>query len=161
MLLPNSSRIFMLALCMVTASCAHPPKHADTTVYAECDDASEYAGLSDSQCKFISAPLDYGNGDNEMISLFVRKFPTQKPSRGSVLLLAGGPGESGASYYADIDFFRDVFADFDLIVPDHRGTGYSTKLCEPETRSLFNGILPRHDRYNGTCPSFLAIIINL
>lgn len=141
----------MLALCMVTASCAHPPKHADTTVYAECDDASEYAGLSDSQCKFISAPLDYGNGDNEMISLFVRKFPTQKPSRGSVLLLAGGPGESGASYYADIDFFRDVFADFDLIVPDHRGTGYSTKLCEPEETQASEGGIDLVGEEWGSC----------
>lgn len=141
----------MLALCMLSASCSRTPEHADAVVYAECDDASEHAVLSDSLCKFISVPLDYGHHDSEMISLFVRKFPALRPSHGSVMLLAGGPGESGASYYADINFFRSVFADLDLIVPDHRGTGYSAKLCEPEETQASEGGFNLVDGEWGTC----------
>lgn len=129
----------MLVLCMLLASCIRTPENASTIAYAECDDANEYAVMSDSLCKFITAPLDYGTTEGEMISLFVRKFPALQSLRGSILLLAGGLGESGASYYSDIDFFREVFADLDLIVPDHRGTGYSAKLCEPEETQAREG----------------------
>ena len=111
----------------------------------------EPSALSDSMCKFVSAPLDYGTEGGETISLFLRRFPALQSPRGSILLLAGGPGESGASYYADIDFFRDLFADFELIVPDHRGTGYSTKLCEPEETEASKGGFDLVDEEWGTC----------
>lgn len=132
------TRLVAFSLCIMSASCVHTSeKRAD--IFAPCEDRIETEVLADSECAFVSAPLNYSADDADVISLFVRKFPAREAPQGALFLLAGGPGESGASFYADIEFFRDVFADFDLIVPDHRGTGYSTKLCEPEETELSEG----------------------
>ena len=66
--------------------------------------------------------------------MFLRKFPAPRPaaSRGTVWLVAGGPGESGASLYPMLPTLRRAFPGFDLVIPDHRGTGYSTRLCPQE-----------------------------
>ncbi|MCG6119113.1 MAG: alpha/beta hydrolase, partial [Blastomonas sp.] len=68
------------------------------------------------------------------VTLFVRKFPALgvRRSRGQVWLIAGGPGESGASLYPALPAFRAAFAGYDLMIPDHRGTGFSSKLCPAE-----------------------------
>jgi len=47
-------------------------------------------------------------------------------------LIAGGPGESGASFYGMVAELRTTFPGLDLIMPDHRGTGFSTRMCPDE-----------------------------
>jgi len=64
--------------------------------------------------------------------LFVRKFPAPGRAKGTLWLIAGGPGESGASFYPFLGTLRRALPGFDLVVPDHRGTGYSTRLCPSE-----------------------------
>jgi pimeloyl-ACP methyl ester carboxylesterase len=85
-------------------------------------------------CAVAKAPLNPNAGGGPEIELFVRKFPAPVAGRrrGEVWLVAGGPGETGASFYPVLPALRRAFADYDLIVPDHRGTGYSTKLCPVE-----------------------------
>ena len=51
---------------------------------------------------------------------------------GQVWLIAGGPGESRASFYGILPTLRQAFPGFDLIVPDHRGTGFSPRMCPTE-----------------------------
>ncbi len=48
--------------------------------------------------------------------------------------MAGGrrPGESGAAFYGLLPTLRRSFPGFDLLLPDHRGTGNSTRLCPAE-----------------------------
>lgn len=118
-----------------------------TTVFAEavaversihflpCDDAAQQPGLAGSQCARVTVPLNYKAGraeSAETISLFVRKFPAPQRAAGVVWLIAGGPGESGASLYPFVSSLRRSFPNFDLMVPDHRGTGYSSRLCPAE-----------------------------
>ncbi|PIB94518.1 peptidase S33 family protein [Caulobacter sp. FWC2] len=64
--------------------------------------------------------------------MFVRRFPAEGPSRGQAWLIAGGPGESGASFYPLLKTFRAALPGYDLIIPDHRGAGFSTRLCPTE-----------------------------
>lgn len=151
MFFPRIAQYLTLALCLLSVSCTHTPQDTSAVVYSICDDAGDLPVLADSECLFIPASLDYGRDGAESISLFVRKFPARRTGRGAIVLLAGGPGESGASFYADIDFFRDVFAGYDLIVPDHRGTGYSTKLCEPEETRASEGGLDLVGEEWGSC----------
>jgi pimeloyl-ACP methyl ester carboxylesterase len=93
-----------------------------------CEDA-----LGDSVCARETAPLSHAPGvTGEQLSLFVRKFPASGPGKGTVWLVAGGPGESGASLYPFIERLRRSFPGFDLLVPDHRGTGFSSRLCPAE-----------------------------
>lgn len=69
----------------------------------------------------------------------MRKFPTSGKTAGQVWLIAGGPGESGASFYKLVPTLRAAFPGFDLVMPDHRGTGFSTRLCPAEEASASEG----------------------
>lgn len=99
--------------------------------FTHCADGSQFEALSGSLCIQTQAPLDYAKPDAGIVELFVRRFPVaeDRTRRGEVWLVAGGPGETGASFYPALHTLRRAFPDYDLVIPDHRGTGYSTKIC--------------------------------
>lgn len=100
--------------------------------FSPCADAA-LPGLAGSLCATHRAPLRPNDPDTRAVELFIRKFPsTRGVTTGQVWLVAGGPGESGASFYPFLDVFRAAFPGRDLMIPDHRGTGYSTRLCPAE-----------------------------
>lgn len=118
-----------LVFLTLTASTA-PESGSPKSDFVACSDQELDNTLSDSLC--IRTTVDHGDMPNRPVELFVRKFPARGEHEGELWLIAGGPGESGASFYADMDFFRTTFPNYDIMVPDHRGTGYSSKLCSPE-----------------------------
>lgn len=116
--------LLLALLCGSAAQCAG---------FQPCEDASTRVSLNGSLCAREAAPLSHASGSTgEQLSLFVRKFPAIGPSKGTVWLVAGGPGESGASLYPFVERLRRSFPGFDLLVPDHRGTGFSSRLCPAE-----------------------------
>ncbi len=139
------------SLCLSLVGCEQKSSTPKASIYSKCADADNAVVLSQSQCAVISAPLNYNKDDTETVSLFIRKIPTKQKRRGTVLLIAGGPGEAGSSYYSEIEFFQEAFEGFDLIIPDHRGTGYSSKLCEPEETKESEGGLNLVGEEWGTC----------
>lgn len=106
-------------------------------VFSTCEDSGTASTLSGSTCSVIQLPLEPVGDGEDTVELFVRQFPTlnKNQRRGQVWLIAGGPGESGASLYPFLSVFQSAFPDYDLLVPDHRGTGYSTRLC-PEQEAI-------------------------
>lgn len=100
-----------------------------------CNTSETLKELESSLCTIVKTPLYHQSGKEETIELFVRKFPAKEKREGSIWLIAGGPGESGASFYSLIEKFRETFPNLDILVPDHRGTGASSKIC-PEQESL-------------------------
>lgn len=103
--------------------------------FAPCEDAATHPALAGSLCTVEQVPADpsgLAGAPAGSVSLFVRKFPALGASRGQVWLIAGGPGESGASFYGLVPAFRAAFPGLDLIVPDHRGTGFSSRMCPQE-----------------------------
>lgn len=80
----------------------------------------------------VQSPLRHDDATAGDVDLFVRRFPAVGVSRGDVWLVAGGPGEAGAGFYSLVDRFRAAFPGYDLIVPDHRGTGRSSRVCVAE-----------------------------
>jgi pimeloyl-ACP methyl ester carboxylesterase len=100
--------------------------------FTSCPDAASRPELKGSLCATASVPASWDGAAAGQLSVFVRKFPAGGASRGSVWAIAGGPGESGASLYPFVEVFRRSFPGFDLIVPDHRGTGASSRLCPAE-----------------------------
>jgi len=97
-----------------------------------CHELDTIPELKGSVCFTSTAPLNYKSGDTTKIELFVRKFPAVQERKGSIWLIPGGPGESGASLYPLISQFSKLFPNLDIFIPDHRGTGYSSKLCPQE-----------------------------
>ena len=100
--------------------------------FAPCTDANTRPELAQSLCLSATLPFWHDKRDDgRTAEVFVRKFPATR-SKGSVWLVAGGPGESGASLYPHLKSLRKAFAGLDLLIPDHRGTGFSTRLCPKE-----------------------------
>lgn len=95
-----------------------------------CEDEASPA-LRGSQCASVDVPLRHADPSGEHISLFLRRIPASPDNarRGEVWLLSGGPGESGASLYPLIQTYQRAFPGFDLVIPDHRGTGRSARIC--------------------------------
>jgi pimeloyl-ACP methyl ester carboxylesterase len=129
-------RPFLLLSFLILSLClgAPAPAFAGPGGFARCTDDTSFPALQGSLCLTATGPLSPGSGGKDEVQLFVRKFPVADPNQrqGEVWLVAGGPGESGASFYPLLEVFRRAFPNHDLIIPDHRGTGYSTKLCPAE-----------------------------
>jgi len=101
--------------------------------FERCKDAEQFPELAVSQCATVNIALEHDNKQGKNISLFVRKFPALMQRQGSIWLIAGGPGDSGATFYSLIETFRASFPNLDIFVPDHRGTGASTTICPQES----------------------------
>ena len=135
-------RLFLTALAclppVLSAGCASvsgpiPAPTGEEAAFSPCKDAADFGVLSDSLCARISAPLRPKSAEGETVELFVRKFPAQTGRVGELWMLAGGPGETGQSYYSRLEEFRADFPAYDIFIPDHRGTGRSSRLCAGET----------------------------
>ncbi len=110
--------------------------------FVPCEDAASKPALAGSLCaieRVAADPSGLSGAPKGDFQLFVRKFPAAGQARGQVWLVAGGPGESGASFYGLLPVLRKAFAGFDLLVPDHRGTGFSTRLCPDEEAAASPG----------------------
>lgn len=138
----------MFILFAIPAALCGAARGADFT---PCADAGAVPALQGSLCARQVVPASYDAGASDTVTLFVRRFPAPRKSRGSVWLVAGGPGESGASLYSMVGTLRRAFPDFDLIVPDHRGTGYSSKLCPDEEAAGGPGGMALAGAEWGTC----------
>ncbi|KAH3755951.1 alpha/beta hydrolase fold [Pelomyxa schiedti] len=99
--------------------------------------SSPKASQWDIMCLNVTAPLDYSNPSAGDISLFVTKLTnlSSSPKLTSQLwMIAGGPGEAGEPLLNSMinwDLMDALDETFELIFPDHRGTGYSTPLYCP------------------------------
>src|SRR4051794_28087126 len=99
---PTFAAVVAIWGALVLGSLAHASEQGTATRadgFVGCLDAKEDTALAGSLCARFSAPLDYADPSRERIELFVRKFPAPGRSAGQVWLVAGGPGESGASFY--------------------------------------------------------------
>ncbi len=123
------NRAAMLAFLSLSAQTA-----AQAAGFQPCADRASSPALGGSLCAVEAAPADPAGmaGTSGEVALFVRKFPAEGRHRGQVWLIAGGPGESGAAFYGLVPKLRATFPGFDLIMPDHRGTGFSTRMCPQE-----------------------------
>lgn len=121
-------------LCVVLLAFAGASHAAVTRTAVPCGDPPAAASLANSRCMSVQVPLSHQQPEGPSIDLFVRRIPAtgSAPHRGEVWLLSGGPGEAGASLYPMIAVYQRAFPGFDLIIPDHRGTGRSARICTKE-----------------------------
>jgi len=84
-------------------------------------------------CRYVSVPLDYANATPGHVRLFVTKREPRGTPKGTILLLAGGPGEASAqSFTLTSDLWGSLFPAYTVAAYDNRGTGASDPLtCAP------------------------------
>jgi len=89
-------------------------------------------------CTNLTLPLDWtSTSSTKTIQLFVKRVNSASGNRkGQVWLLEGGPGGSGAGLEGLIPGFSKLLEDYDIMLPDHRGTGRSSALWCPEIDNL-------------------------
>lgn len=111
--------------------------HAEAMYFTPCADTAVPGSL----CSGLNVPGSYDAqgravGEPDAMHVFVRKIaadvPAGKPAKGTLWLVAGGPGESGAAFYSLLPTLRRSFPGFEFLIPDHRGTGHSSRLCKVE-----------------------------
>ncbi|NHQ94225.1 alpha/beta fold hydrolase [Janthinobacterium lividum] len=128
---------FLPRLTLLVTLLAGSSLHAEPMYFTPCSDMAAPGSL----CSGLNVPGSYDEqgraiGDADAMHVFVRKFaadvPAGKPAKGTLWLVAGGPGESGASFYSLLPTLRRSFPGFEFLIPDHRGTGHSSRLCKAE-----------------------------
>ncbi len=98
------------------------------------------AGL---QCATLDVPFDRANPAAGSIALAVQRVPPSAPRVGTLVLLAGGPGQAALPPFESLlaPLAREAaLRGFELVAFDQRGTGQSEELQCPEVRSLKGGL---------------------
>jgi len=114
-----------------------PVEDADAAAEVATDTAPDpwkpCAGSPDkiTTCATFELPLDWSKPEGPKVPIFVKRYRPSKKPRGSIWMLAGGPGQSGASFEAIANEQAAVDPSLDIYLPDHRGTGKSGRLACP------------------------------
>ncbi|WP_055531591.1 alpha/beta hydrolase [Streptomyces graminilatus] len=89
--------------------------------------ATDGMSTGDLQCGKVTVPLDYARPGGDTLDLAMARYRSTGPSRGSVLLNFGGPGDAGVSQLAqDGKDFMGLTNDHDVVAFDPRGVGRSS-----------------------------------
>lgn len=78
-------------------------------------------------CLNLTVPLNYDDPDGPQVIAFATKLAANiTPARGQFWMLEGGPGSSGEALIPTMlrNDVMDLFGgEYDIVFPDHRGTG--------------------------------------
>ncbi|WP_159397230.1 alpha/beta hydrolase family protein [Sorangium cellulosum] len=108
---------------------------SDNIAWTPCPLFTDGAG-EDAECAEIPVPLRWDEPEGKAITFFVkRKLAATQPSRGQLWLLNGGPGYSGADFEPLVQLLAGVDPTLDMYMPDHRGTGRSSRLGCPDAET--------------------------
>ena len=82
------------------------------------------------QCTVVTVPLDRTGRVPGTIALHVEYLPADGPQRGTLFLVAGGPGQGSAHVFglgtpSAVQLYRYLFPGYGLVAYDDRGTGES------------------------------------
>jgi pimeloyl-ACP methyl ester carboxylesterase len=103
--------------------------------------SQDFCGQADGLvCSQVVVPLDRTGAVPGTVTLHVEMLPAGGVARGTIFLIAGGPGQGSAHVFglgsprAD-QLFRYLFPGYDLVAYDDRGTGASGLIDCPDLQS--------------------------
>jgi pimeloyl-ACP methyl ester carboxylesterase len=113
---------------------------------AEAEPRFKRCGAFGFECARVSVPLDRSGAVPGRVSLFVKRIRArERPRRGALVALAGGPGQSATDAFGNgaLSVLYPGYRHRDLIIFDQRGTGRSGVLrCRALERAnlLYAGV---------------------
>lgn len=103
-----------------------------TVTFQPCDLKTEGGGPP-AECATVQMPLRRDDPSGKTIAWFVKRYrPAGGTGRKQLWFLQGGPGASGVVFEPLVEALGKLAPDVDYYMPDHRGTGRSTRLECPE-----------------------------
>jgi len=109
------------------------------------------------ECSKNRVPLFWAEPDAGELDIVVRRFQPRSPRRGTLWMLAGGPGGTGAVFNTPAWRGISVERGWALMVPTPRGSGLSTPLQCPEQEAAGSdhGVLVSEAEF-GACASAMG-----
>ncbi len=136
-----TAALVALAVTAAAGSATHPPSAPKVPLAVQAAPASGFARKSARAndlcgqaagliCTQVVVPLDRTGVVPGTITLHVEELPAAGAARGTIFLIAGGPGQGSAHVFglgdANADaLFRYMFPGYNLVAYDDRGTGQS------------------------------------
>jgi pimeloyl-ACP methyl ester carboxylesterase len=113
------------------------------------------------QCGTVDVPIDRSGGIPGTIGLHVEVLPATGVSRGTMFLIAGGPGQGSAGSFNlapgfGRDLMRFLFPGYTLVAFDNRGTGQSSVIKCPGLQSAVNPSVEQDAALAGDCASIIG-----
>jgi pimeloyl-ACP methyl ester carboxylesterase len=129
-----------------------PPTAADAgpapIAWAACPLHTE-GGAPGAECATVALPLRADAPAGETIDVFVKRYrPAGGKAARALWMLQGGPGGSGYVFENIAAAIATKYPDVEFYIPDHRGTGRSTKLtCAAQAPESGGGIAIATDEW--------------
>ncbi len=125
-----------LSLAMPSGAGAQPGPLA----FGACAETQVVVRAAGVQCATLQVPFDRSDPAVGSIALAVQRVPASAPRIGTIVLLAGGPGQPAIPAFER--FLAPLAGDpalrgFELVAFDQRGTGQSEELQCPEANERF------------------------
>ncbi len=108
--------------------------------WVDCPLHSEGGSPVRAECATVPMPLRAGQDGGPTIDVFVKRWAADAGTRErQVWMLMGGPGGSGMGYENVAEQIGGKFTDLEFYIPDHRGTGRSSRLGCLEEAAVTEG----------------------
>lgn len=131
------SRLGLVAIALVAASCASQPQTSAIDRLHECGIEE---GPTGTYCGTLEVPENRATGQGRRIALKIVVAPALRRDAAPdpLFVLEGGPGAGAATLAGSrLPMFRRFRTDRDLVFVDQRGTGESNRLgCDPTAAEL-------------------------
>src|SRR5665647_1248739 len=139
----------VMALALVVPSAAQ----ATPSSFAPC-----LFVIANLQCATVPVPIDRsGSVPGDTRIQVVESNATEGPRRGTMVFLAGGPGQSSSPFISELPLLFDGAERYDIVTMDQRGTGLSEVLRCPRLENSLNLQLgAKFDQIAGVCANQLG-----
>ena len=111
------------------------------------------------ECMTLQVPLDRTGVTPGTVPIYVERLPAEGFQRGTMFLIAGGPGQPSAETFnigRNAAAFRQLFPGYQLVAYDDRGTGKSNLLICPRFQATVTATVDQQARLAAECASTIG-----
>jgi pimeloyl-ACP methyl ester carboxylesterase len=111
------------------------------------------------ECTKLTVPLDRTGVTPGTITLYVERLLPDGLPRGTMFLVAGGPGQPSAETFNLAEngtTFKNLFPGYTLVAFDNRGTGKSDVISCPRLQAEVTATVEQQARYAAECATIIG-----